>query len=219
MVTKRTWNKTSNINDMLNTVGFETSQRKLALFACAVSRGFLTYLKDPRFSELIEATSKFFDEILSTSKYSQILADADKAVADLYLKRAMQQIDGKRSKEEEIGFSLHRVMDLCIQDAIDGVRYLMWQEHGFSSVQLCTFLRDIVEDPFRPIHFQDSWRSPDVVSIAQTIYDEELFDRMPILADALMDANCHHERIIQHCKGDGPHVRGCWVLDLILGKE
>mgnify|MGYP001076712257 FL=1 len=42
---------------------------------------------------------------------------------------------------------------------------------------------------------------------------------MPLLADALMDAGCDHEEILAHCRGEGPHVRGCWVVDLVLGKE
>ena len=42
---------------------------------------------------------------------------------------------------------------------------------------------------------------------------------LPILADALMDAGCDSEEIINHCRGDGPHVRGCWVVDLLLGKK
>jgi len=41
---------------------------------------------------------------------------------------------------------------------------------------------------------------------------------MPILGDALMDAGCDNEEIIKHCQDPGPHVRGCWVVDLVLGK-
>jgi hypothetical protein len=42
---------------------------------------------------------------------------------------------------------------------------------------------------------------------------------MPILADALEDAGCDNADILQHCRGAGEHVRGCWVVDLVLGKE
>ena len=57
------------------------------------------------------------------------------------------------------------------------------------------------------------------VGVARAIYDDKAFERMPILADALMDAGCEEEQIISHCRSDGPHVRGCWVVDLVLGKE
>jgi hypothetical protein len=80
-------------------------------------------------------------------------------------------------------------------------------------------LRDIFGNPFRPVVFDPRWRTSDVVGLARAIYDDRSFERMPILADALMDAGCENEKIIGHCRGDGPHVRGCWVVDLILGKE
>ncbi len=58
-----------------------------------------------------------------------------------------------------------------------------------------------------------------VPKIAGTIYDERSFHDMPILADALEEAGCANTDILGHCRGDGPHVRGCWVVDLILGKQ
>jgi hypothetical protein len=60
---------------------------------------------------------------------------------------------------------------------------------------------------------------PKVTTTAQAIYDERTFDRMPVLADALETAGCTNEEILNHCGQPGVHVRGCWVLDLILGKE
>jgi hypothetical protein len=74
-------------------------------------------------------------------------------------------------------------------------------------------------NPFRPVTFDARWRTSDVVGLAQAIYDDKAFERMPILGDALMDAGCEDEQIIGHCRGDGPHVRGCWVVDLVLGRE
>ncbi len=79
-------------------------------------------------------------------------------------------------------------------------------------------IRDIFGNPFRPVTFDPRWRTSDVVGLAQAIYDDKAFERMPILADALMDAGCEEEQIIAHCRGDGPHVRGCWVVDLVLEK-
>ena len=63
-----------------------------------------------------------------------------------------------------------------------------------------------------------SWLTSTVVALAGGIYEERAFDRLPILADALMDAGCDHADVLPHCRAAGPHVRGCWVVDLLLGK-
>jgi hypothetical protein len=80
-------------------------------------------------------------------------------------------------------------------------------------------LRDIVGNPFRPVSVEPSWRASPVLDLARSIYDERAFDRLPILADALEDAGCTNADILGHCRGGGDHVRGCWVVDLVLGKQ
>jgi hypothetical protein len=82
-------------------------------------------------------------------------------------------------------------------------------------------LRDIV-GPFRTPVVPPAWvlwNDATVRKIAQTIYDERAFERLPILADALEDAACDNADILNHCRQPGVHVRGCWVVDLLLGKE
>ena len=64
-----------------------------------------------------------------------------------------------------------------------------------------------------------AWNGGTVRKLAEAIYDERAFDRLPVLADALEEAGCADEGVLRHCRGGGPHVRGCWVIDLILGKE
>jgi hypothetical protein len=56
------------------------------------------------------------------------------------------------------------------------------------------------------------------IVLARRMYDSRDFSAMPILADALQDAGCADEAVLSHCRGEGPHVRGCWVVDLLLGK-
>jgi hypothetical protein len=80
-------------------------------------------------------------------------------------------------------------------------------------------LREVFGNPFRPTPTPILWRTPTVTEIAQGIYHEEAFDRLPILGDALEEAGCSDEAILSHCREVGAHVRGCWVVDLILGKE
>jgi hypothetical protein len=73
--------------------------------------------------------------------------------------------------------------------------------------------------PFRTVTAAAAWLKSTVVALAKGIYQDRAFDSMPILADALQDAGCADEDILSHCRGPGPHVRGCWVVDLVLGKE
>ena len=80
-------------------------------------------------------------------------------------------------------------------------------------------LRDIFGNPFRPVAFDPAWRTDTALILARQMYESRDFSLMPILADALQDADCESDDMLNHCRSDGPHVRGCWVVDLVLGKQ
>jgi hypothetical protein len=91
--------------------------------------------------------------------------------------------------------------------------------------QLARVLREVVGNPFTPPTFDAKWRTDTVTTLAKGIFDERAFDRMPILADALLDADCDAEAILRHCRGtevgvkeQPQHIRGCWVLELVLDR-
>ncbi len=79
--------------------------------------------------------------------------------------------------------------------------------------------RCIFGNPFRPVAFSLAWRTSTVLALASQMYESREFGAMPILGDALQDAGCDCADVLNHCRGEGPHVRGCWVVDLVLGKE
>jgi hypothetical protein len=81
-----------------------------------------------------------------------------------------------------------------------------------------TLVRDIFGNPYRPVTFNQAWLTSTVLALATGIYNERAFDRMPILAHALQDAGCDNEEVLNHCRQPGEHVRGCFVVDLLLGK-
>jgi hypothetical protein len=85
----------------------------------------------------------------------------------------------------------------------------------------CELLRDIFSNPFlKPPKFDKKWRTGTAIALARQMYESREFGAMPILADALQDAGCDNDAILSHCRdADQPHVRGCWVIDLVLGKE
>jgi hypothetical protein len=77
--------------------------------------------------------------------------------------------------------------------------------------------------PLRPApavdHFWLAWNGGTIAKLAAAIYEERRFGNLPILADALEDAGCSDAAILAHCRTPGEHVRGCWVVDLLLGKS
>jgi hypothetical protein len=89
-------------------------------------------------------------------------------------------------------------------------------------VDECALLRDLVGNLLRPLPSIDpgsvAWNDGAVGKLAQAVYENPAFDRLAVLADALEEAGCTDTDILQHCRGPGPHVRGCWVVDLILSK-
>ena len=80
-------------------------------------------------------------------------------------------------------------------------------------------LHDIFANSFRAVRFNPDWRTPPAVLLAKRMYNARDFSAMPILANGLQDAGCDNADILDHCRGNGPHVRGCWVLDLVMGKK
>ncbi len=98
-------------------------------------------------------------------------------------------------------------------------------EEAFEIEVKANLLRDIFGNPFRPVIFDLSWRTETTVALAQGAYQERFLPsgeldvaRLMILADALEEAGCDNEEILSHLRSPGPHVRGCWALDLVLGK-
>lgn len=79
-------------------------------------------------------------------------------------------------------------------------------------------LRDLFRDPFREPPADAPWRTPDLSARAQEIYEQESFERLPALADALAAAGCGDAELLAHLNSEGPHAKGCWALDHVRGK-
>jgi hypothetical protein len=107
-----------------------------------------------------------------------------------------------------------------IWDPFDAARAAARETGVASQVAI---LRDLFGNPFRPSPRLTpdllAWNDGTVRRLAEGIYEDRAFDRLPILADALEEAGCTDQAILDHCRHPGPHVRGCWVVDLLLGKE
>jgi hypothetical protein len=80
-------------------------------------------------------------------------------------------------------------------------------------------LREIFGNHCRHLAVDPEWQTPAVIRLAQTIYGERAFRRMPALAEQLEQAGCANKEVLSHCRGPEPHVRGCWLIDQLLGKD
>jgi hypothetical protein len=112
------------------------------------------------------------------------------------------------------------------QDAWSAALAATAEERGLQ----CELLQDIAGNPFRPLSVLDrsllTWSNGLISRLAQAAYSDRQLpggtldpDRLAVLADALEEAGCTNTDLLGHLRGPGPHVRGCWALDLILGRE
>lgn len=118
--------------------------------------------------------------------------------------------------------------------AVETVTILLRQDLLFPDAALTWYLNEVFGPTGRPFLPQKAWLTSTVLALAKGIYADRAFDRLPILADALMDAGCDDERVLGHCRAETgwampagaktysdpapTHVRGCWVVDMLLGK-
>jgi hypothetical protein len=201
---------------MLEFICEQASSRKLRLFGVACCWR-LWHLLDPRSRKAVDAVEKGIESSRDEpTVYQGVRTVAYQAEKDAY--------DASGHDEDDPAYrAACAASDLTDQNPWDTAEIIGSTTNGMCQTSLgqtnSDFLRDIFGNPFRPVTVSPSWQTANVVALAQAIYDERAFERMPILGDALEDAGCTSAEILAHCRGPGPHVRGCWVVDLLLGKE
>ncbi len=110
------------------------------------------------------------------------------------------------------------------RDAVEGLSNTLRALFGIQGIEalMAGLVRDVLDDFLRPLQPEEewlAWNDGTVRAVARGIYDSQDFGSMPILADALEDAGCTDERILSHCRAGLMHVRGCWLLDGLLGLQ
>ena len=193
-------------------------QRLLAVATCRVLGEWINY---PAAHAALEVAETFADTgktkaALRRSRQSLVvlrneLYAPSSPLIDGGVEHALFGIQVAASENAVIGTVCHVIESLIIAEGI--------ADQGARRTLFPVF-RDIIGNPFRPISFSPSWRTETAVLLARQMYDSREFRAMPILADALQDADCDSDDILNHCRdAKQTHVRGCWVVDLVLGKE
>ena len=198
---------------------FAATVRKLRLFACACCRRIEGVLADDRLRALIDVAEQIADGTIAL--YGEAARTAQGAALD-----ALHAAPDEAERVAGQAIYLAAVSDWMPSCANQVA--LLAAEAKFAADRLprrremraqAALVRDVFGNPPRPVPLDPRWRTPDVVGLACAIYEDRAFDRLPLLADALMDAGCADEQVLGHCRLEGPHARGCWVVDLALGKE
>jgi hypothetical protein len=175
----------------------KVGQRRLRLFACGCCRLLGPGIDDPRLRRAVE-TAELFADGKATAEQLRAAGTTAGAV-DAYQFNAARElvISATAEKPYEAAFGVTRfTLPFSARD----------------------ILRDVLGNPFKKVNFEARWRTDTAVALARTMYEARDFGAMPILADALQDAECGNRDILNHCRGPGPHVRGCWVVDHVLGR-
>jgi len=232
-VTEAEWLTCTDPQKMLEFLRGKASDRKLRLFACACCRRVAGLLPDKASLSALETCEWFADGLASRVE----LQGARQAAISSYNAYPDHDDFGNYSGGESASAAVAgacwapdaKDRDRGLEDVIDnafGLGRLYTGRRNGGQIEFrrqCRSLRDIFSNPFRPSpvvpHTVLAWNDGTVRRIAERIYEERAFDRLPILADALLDAGCDHEPILAHCRSEGPHMKGCWAVDLILGQQ
>jgi hypothetical protein len=217
-VIESAWLTCTDPQPMLTFLDDKVSDRKLRLFAVACCRRVWPMMDEEGCRTAVEVAEQYADQLVARrelraarSAVSSLAYDLRDELGPRFLRSAaVHQVVGERiSHQGRVG----EIAGLIAQ-SVGGQRKMERE-----TAAQCAILRDIVSNPFRPMAVSPSWLTTNVVALAQAIYDERAFDRMPIMADALEDAGCDHADILNHCRHPSVHVRACWVVDLVLGKD
>jgi hypothetical protein len=201
------------------------SLRRWQLLKCAFGRRVWDALSDERSRLAIESAERYADGLISREE----LVAARTAAWEVHRNEGM---DWHREVRPEALAALiaygtplwyesreYWWGELAVlPEWIAGANHL--REREFAAQ--CQILRDVFGNPFRPVAVEPgwlTWNHGTVPAIARRVYGERRFEDLPILADALEDAGCADADLLAHCRGPGPHVRGCWAVDLLLGKS
>jgi hypothetical protein len=215
-MTEQAWLESANPNLMLDFLRGKVSDRKLRLFACACIRSYWVWARLQYESSrlAVEMAERFVDGEAT----SDDLDAAWVAARVPTMSAGFVDLSYACAADGAATWTANRSCDWNV--AIKVLEYIRWwHDAPLDGSTPDRILRDIFGNPFRPVSLDPSWRTSTVVKLAEAIYQDRTFDRLPILGDALEDAGCTNADILTHCRQPGEHVRGCWCLDLVLDKE
>jgi hypothetical protein len=244
-MTEAEWLESSRVWPMLDHVQVWARSRRMRLFACGCCRMVKHLIEDPRIWAAVETAEHFADGDSTVDALNDAANDANSLYPEI-LSAPHRYAARAAYKASEHGTEVWQVKGAWadVTLALEGSALIAatpqedvdtalenWQEAHLGSGRalgcteadpervIASLLRCVVGNPFLPVTFNPAWRTDTTVALAAGIYSDHAFDRLPIFADALEEAGCDHADTLAHCRGPGPHARGCWVVDGVLGKS
>jgi hypothetical protein len=201
-MTDQEWLAATDLQDMLEFLRGKASGRKLRLLAVACSRRVWSWI-DARGRNAVDVAERFADGLAGPNdmRAARLACREAGGQAAWYAAASDPAIAARNAARSAQTAYADNVLSRAEELAQTNV------------------VRDIFGNPFRRASLDPAWVTPGVVAPAQTIYDARAFGRLPELAGALEHAGCRNAGVLDHCRQPGEHVRGCWVVDLVLGKE
>jgi hypothetical protein len=242
-MTEAVWLTATDPTPILEFLRGKVSDRKLRLFSVASCRRVGHLFVDPVFYQAVDVGEVYADGGTSDEERQAAMEAAEAVFAGRWMGVLHSETIQTNvfSEMEAASAAIHAVYPQdCFVGSDAELPYLTWLPVSAIKYELRAGIRDseqaalkeraekavhglllhdIIGNPFRSIALDPSWLSPTAVALARQIYESRDFTAMPILADALQDAGCENADILNHCRGGGVHVRGCWIVDRLLGKE
>ena len=216
---------------MLEYLHKRASERKRRLFAAACCRRIWHLLGDERSEAAVVMAERFAEGEVGRAA----LLDAEGAAQDAYaVARDASESVAMEARNavycvvcSGVGWDIADVTAGAVVDAVvTGMKAPRKQRQSIQQDEIAAqvvLLRCVFGNPFRPVAFDPAWRIPLVKQLAQAAYEQRALptgelnaDRLAVLADALEEAGCNEQSALDHLRGPGLHVRGCWPLDLVL---
>ena len=218
--------------------GLRTGEEWLA---CASPSSMLTFLQDPMLARLRGKPSERKFRLLAVAccrrVWDRLGYEQNRQRVELAEQYADGQVpehvveDAASGRSDGSGGPREAAFWCCDESAFTAARFASSQARSTDEYwnpvdESCkaALVRDLFGNPFHPVTFDPAWRTSTTISLAQTAYKErdlpsgELStDQLAVLADALEEAGCTSPALLEHLRGSGPHVRGCWAIDFILG--
>jgi hypothetical protein len=226
----------------------EVSARKCLLFACACCRRIWPLLADERTRQAVEVAELYADGLANKRALHQAVLAARAASAESDRPRVMvgEWLAAAQARAAEAVACTLEADDPADEAATWGkeaIRAWAAQYAGgrlfragqgprlphhvatpeaawiAEAIAQCDLLRDLIGNPFQEPQFNPSWRTTEAVTLATSIVKDRAFTGLPELANLLDKAGCNNTELLKHCRETKEHARGCWAVDLVLGKK